>query len=921
MVGDLDLALRIRADTRRAATQIRSLRGDVDRLNTSVHPRGSQRARQLGQAWQTVGTRMAAVRRAATGLHAAIAGAAAVGAVVAIARVGVEFDRLERRMRFAAGSAEAGRREMEFVRAEAERLGLDLLAAADGYSAFAAASRGTALEGQTTRDIFTAVAEAAAVMGLSADDARGVFTALEQIVSKGTVSAEELRGQLGERLPGAFQIAARSIGVSTDELDEMLRKGELAATELLPALARQIRREFGGEVETAADAADASFRRFNNAVRDIANDIYASGLRDVLKDLAEYATSLLNSVAELIGLRPSPDERTEGFARGQGELTPDDLRRDPRLAEAARVQEQALRSTAGQRQSEIDGLEAAIAALDAQIAERVAASAEAEAAADEGAANRAALDAITMGVEEGIRRAQADGDAAAEREAQNALQRELEQLREDLALQRRAIEEETAAADRLAGLIGANEALQRPALSGPPQRGALVERPDEEAAGVDPKAADRAAKEIERIRAQAEERIARLVLDRIEQVNRAERQSLDRVLELLDAGLVSAADAEAARSAIVRAAAAERSKIRQEELDRLQEELKEAMEEVAEQERERHELMLGFLEREHEALVASLEDQQRRREEAVRAHADAVASIEANEVDLGLVSQYEAGRAAAQQWRDETLAALDAVGEGHEEMRQRVERVYQAMVVAANDAAEEQEAASESLTGGIEAGLRSLAEDSESLGEAAQRATIGAFRSMEDALVNFVRNGKLEFADLADAIISDLARIAIQQAITIPLAGALFGAFGTPVSPAGGAAPAVPSGVSLFGGVAHRGGIAGGPGARRLVSPRLFAGARRYHQGGLLGRDEVPIIARRGEGIFTPEQMRALGPPAPPRIDINFVNQGTPQRETGRRIEINPEGMMVTLFTEDVGRGGQMAKSLESTYGLRRVAP
>ena len=68
------------------------------------------------------------------------------------------------------------------------------------------------MEGQAARNIFTAVAGAARVMGASADDARGIFTALEQIVSKGTVSAEELRGQLGERLPGAFQIAARRYG-------------------------------------------------------------------------------------------------------------------------------------------------------------------------------------------------------------------------------------------------------------------------------------------------------------------------------------------------------------------------------------------------------------------------------------------------------------------------------------------------------------------------------------------------------------------------------------------------------------------------------------------------------------------------------------------------------------------------------------
>lgn len=47
-------------------------------------------------------------------------------------------------------------------------------------------------------------------------------------------------------------------------------------------------------------------------------------------------------------------------------------------------------------------------------------------------------------------------------------------------------------------------------------------------------------------------------------------------------------------------------------------------------------------------------------------------------------------------------------------------------------------------------------------------AVSNAFKGMEDALVNFVMTGKLNFSDLARSIIKDLARIAVQQAITAP---------------------------------------------------------------------------------------------------------------------------------------------------------
>jgi hypothetical protein len=56
-------------------------------------------------------------------------------------------------------------------------------------------------------------------------------------------------------------------------------------------------------------------------------------------------------------------------------------------------------------------------------------------------------------------------------------------------------------------------------------------------------------------------------------------------------------------------------------------------------------------------------------------------------------------------------------------------------------------------------------------GEQAAAAVKGAFKGLEDQLVNFVTTGKLNFADLANSIIQDIARIAIQQAIIAPLVG------------------------------------------------------------------------------------------------------------------------------------------------------
>lgn len=52
------------------------------------------------------------------------------------------------------------------------------------------------------------------------------------------------------------------------------------------------------------------------------------------------------------------------------------------------------------------------------------------------------------------------------------------------------------------------------------------------------------------------------------------------------------------------------------------------------------------------------------------------------------------------------------------------------------------------------------------------------FKGMEDAMVEFIKNGKVSFSSLADSIINDLIRIAVQQSITVPLASGASGFLG-----------------------------------------------------------------------------------------------------------------------------------------------
>ena len=233
------------------------------------------------------------------GIGLSIAGA--VESIKSIAQATIQFQQFTNTLQVGTGSAQKAGEALSFVRAESQRLGLDLATAADQFGKLTAASKGTALEGQATREIFSSVAAAATALGLSAEQTSGSLLAIQQIISKGTVSAEELRGQLGERLPGAFQIAARAIGVTTQELDKLLRTGSLTAEQLLPALSKELNKTFGPQAEQAAQGLTAQMNRMNTALFDLKIAIGESGLISFLSSGIELATKLTNALAGVFG--------------------------------------------------------------------------------------------------------------------------------------------------------------------------------------------------------------------------------------------------------------------------------------------------------------------------------------------------------------------------------------------------------------------------------------------------------------------------------------------------------------------------------------------------------------------------------------------------------------------------------------------
>lgn len=73
--------------------------------------------------------------------------------------------------------------------------------------------------------------------------------AIQQMAGKGVISMEELRQQLGEAVPRAIELMARSLGVTYQELVDRISKGQVLAKEALQRTSDEMNNVFGGAGE------------------------------------------------------------------------------------------------------------------------------------------------------------------------------------------------------------------------------------------------------------------------------------------------------------------------------------------------------------------------------------------------------------------------------------------------------------------------------------------------------------------------------------------------------------------------------------------------------------------------------------------------------------------------------------------------
>ncbi|EIP3933943.1 tape measure protein [Escherichia coli] len=211
-----------------------------------------------------------------------------------IMEVGLKKEASQRAAQFVLGD-EGAKRATEFVKNLADSSGVDQIETLSSFAKFSAGA-GDMDAGQKEA-LFSNVIGTSRLMGLSTDEINGILKAFEQMASKGKIQAEELRGQLGDRMAGAFQLFARSLGMTTEELDKAMKDGKVLSKDVLPKVSAEMGRmiDKAGGWEKIINSTQTQLGRLSNSWNNNLALMF-DGSQEGLTDFTRSLTNLLGSL-------------------------------------------------------------------------------------------------------------------------------------------------------------------------------------------------------------------------------------------------------------------------------------------------------------------------------------------------------------------------------------------------------------------------------------------------------------------------------------------------------------------------------------------------------------------------------------------------------------------------------------------------
>lgn len=218
----------------------------------------------------------------------------ALAAYQRVMEVGLKKEASQRAAQFVLGD-EGAKRATDFVKNLANSSGVDQIETLSSYAKFSAGAGD--MNTDQKESLFSNVIGTSRLMGLSTEEINGILKAFEQMASKGKIQAEELRGQLGDRMAGAFQLFARSLGMTTEQLDAAMKNGKVLSKDVLPKVSAEMGNMIAkaGGWEKIINSTQTQLGRLSNSWNNNLALMF-DGSQEGLTDFTRSLTNLLGSL-------------------------------------------------------------------------------------------------------------------------------------------------------------------------------------------------------------------------------------------------------------------------------------------------------------------------------------------------------------------------------------------------------------------------------------------------------------------------------------------------------------------------------------------------------------------------------------------------------------------------------------------------
>jgi lambda family phage tail tape measure protein len=220
--------------------------------------------------------------------------------VVSTAEYAAEVSKLNIALKGVTGTSNEYARAQQAIKSISQDFNVPILDATQSFTRLSASVKGAGGNIKDANLVFRNVTAAIKATGGSTADTQSALLAMSQVFSKGKVSAEELSGQLGERLPGAVALFAKSTGRTLPQLQKDLEQGTVGLNDLMKFVAA-LGPEYAETAQKMANSTDEAGARMENALKKMQlafGEFFkpvGAGIQDLITKFANLTTAAIES--------------------------------------------------------------------------------------------------------------------------------------------------------------------------------------------------------------------------------------------------------------------------------------------------------------------------------------------------------------------------------------------------------------------------------------------------------------------------------------------------------------------------------------------------------------------------------------------------------------------------------------------------